>query len=142
MKNLVSYINTVNIFGLKDTSWEDEIDIGKGTSFGLEVSGTFQTERWGTTIAYTLSKTNRDFPNIDGGNKYPFKFDRRHILNLQSKYTLISNTNKKGFKREQVVNAVVSYSSGHNTTMPIASYQGVLPPYWNNRANGWNFPDW
>lgn len=141
MKNLVSYINTVNIFGLKDASWEDEIDVGKGTSFGLEVSGTFQTKKSGTTIAYTLSKTDREFPNINNGNSYPFKFDRRQILNLQSKYTLVSNTNKKGFKREQILNAVLSYSSGHKTTMAIANYQGILPPYWNDREDGWSFPD-
>ncbi len=140
MQNLVSYKNTVNIFGIEDVSWKDEIDVGTGSSYGLELAGSVQSERISTTLAYTLSKTDRNFSQINGGNSYPFKFDRKHILNLQSKYTILKNTNKKGHQREQIANAVIAYSSGHNTTLPIASYQGVLPPYWNERENGWDFP--
>jgi hypothetical protein len=140
MKNLVSYINTVNMFGVKDATWEEEIDIGKGGSYGMEIAASVQGERLGTTLAYTLSKTDRQFSKINNGNTYPFKFDRRHILNLQSKYTLVKNNNRKGYQREQVINAVLSYSSGHNTTLPVASYQGVLPPYWNIREPGLSFP--
>ncbi|MCT4603490.1 MAG: carboxypeptidase-like regulatory domain-containing protein [Marinifilum sp.] len=141
MKNLVSYINTVNMFGIKDATWADEIDTGKGYSYGLELAGAIQGGRFGATLAYTLSKTRRQFPQINKGNSFPFKFDRRHILNLQSKYTILKNTSKKGYKREQVINTVLAYSSGHNTTLPIASYQGIIPPYWNTREQGLSFPD-
>ncbi len=140
MQNLISYKNTVNIFGVEDTSWKDEVDTGKGSSYGLELAGSMKSQRLNTTLAYTLSKTDRSFPQINNGSPYPFKFDRRHIINLQSKYTVIQNTNKKGYQREQVVNAVLAYSSGHNTTLPVASYQGVIPPYWNEREQGQSFP--
>ncbi|MFV0265537.1 MAG: hypothetical protein ACK5HT_00215 [Draconibacterium sp.] len=140
MQNLVSYISTVNMFGLNDTSWEDEVDTGKGRSYGIELSATAQANRLGLTLAYTLSKTTRQFPQINNGNTYPFKFDRRHILNLQSKYTIATKTTKKGHKQEQHVNAVLSCSSGHNVILPVGTYQGVTPPYWNMLEQGWNFP--
>lgn len=140
MQNIVSYINTVNMFGLKDTSWEDETDVGKGQSYGLEVSGAAKAHRFGATVAYTLSKTNRQFAEINNGNVFPFKFDRRHILNLQSKYTIVQKKNKKGHRCQQVINAVAAYSSGHNTTLPVGRYQGIVPPYWNIKEDGWNFP--
>ncbi|MCG8580108.1 MAG: TonB-dependent receptor [Bacteroidales bacterium] len=140
MENLVSYINTVNMFGVKDASWEDEIDVGKGQSYGLELAGSLQGERIGTTLAYTLSKTDREFSQINNGDSYPFKFDRRHILNLQSKYTVVKNTNRKGYQREQVINGVLAFSTGHNTTLPVATYQGVMPPHWNIRETSWRFP--
>lgn len=137
MQNLVSYTNTINMFGLKDSSWEDEIDSGQGESYGLELSGTIQTKCLGSTLAYTLSKANRQFSKINRGQPYPFKFDRRHILNWQSKYTISSRTNRKGHRCEQLVNAVVSYSSGHRATLPVGSYQGVLPQFWDVREDSW-----
>nr|WP_321487298.1 hypothetical protein [uncultured Draconibacterium sp.] len=140
MQNLVSYISAVNMFGLNDTSWEDEVDVGKGCSYGFELSGTAQTNRFGLTLAYTLSKATRQFKQINNGKSYPFKFDRRHILNLQSKYTTAERKTKKGHKQEQYINTVLSYSSGHNTTLPVGTYQGVMPPYWNILEQGWDFP--
>nr|WP_321355627.1 TonB-dependent receptor [uncultured Draconibacterium sp.] len=140
MQNLVSYISTVNLFGLNDTSWEDEVDVGEGHSYGIELSGAAQANRFGLTLAYTLSKATRQFPKINYGSAYPFKFDRRHILNLQSKYTTLKRTNKKGYKQEQHINTVLVYSSGHNTTLPVGTYRGVMPPYWNIRDQGWDFP--
>ncbi|WP_171596209.1 TonB-dependent receptor [Marinifilum caeruleilacunae] len=140
MKNLLSYKNSINLFGLNDATWEDEVDVGKGYSYGVELSGSLQAKKLGATMAYTLSKSDRKFKEINQGKSYPFKFDRRHILNLQTKYTVAEKINKKNQKVKQFVNAVLAFSTGHKTTLPVSSYQGVLPPYWNQRANGWTLP--
>lgn len=140
MGNLVSYVNPSNLFGFSDVSWYNEVDIGTGESFGFELSASLQGKRTGTTLAYTLSKSDRKFQNINEGSKFPFKFDRRHILNLQSKYTTVSGKTKKGKKREQYVNAVLSWSSGNRATLPTGSNQGVTPPFWEQREPGWNVP--
>ncbi|MCD8165278.1 MAG: hypothetical protein LUE93_03615, partial [Bacteroides sp.] len=140
MSNLVSYINSSNLFGFSNTTWQNEIDKGQGESYGMEASGSLHSRRVVTTMAYTLSKSERKFPQINNGESFPFKFDRRHIVNFQSKYMVKKYTNRKGKKREQYLNGVFSYSTGGRATLPIASYDGVMPPFWDQRESGIVFP--
>ena len=140
MENIVSYINGINAFGFNTSSWENEVDVGNGFSQGLEFSGSLQGKRLGCTISYTLSKSEREYNKINNGKKYPFKFDRRHILNIQNKFTISKHTNKKGKEKEHIFNSVLSFSSGNKATMPIGSYQGEAPPYWENISSGNIFP--
>ncbi|MFV0391890.1 MAG: hypothetical protein ACK5KP_08430 [Paludibacteraceae bacterium] len=140
MKNIVTYINAINAFGFESSSWEEEIDTGRGTSYGLEMSGSLQGSRFGSTLAYTLSKTDRTYPNVNDGKPFPFKFDRRHILNLQTKFTASEYTNRKGKRIEHIINSVLAYSSGNRATLPISTYQGEAPPYWEYLSPGMLFP--
>ena len=139
MNNLLSYINSVNLFGFGDATWRDEVDQGKGKAYGLELSATLQGKKFGTTLSYTLSRTTRRFPFINKGHEFPFKFDRRHNLNWQGKYHLRS-LYKKGRKKEHYINATLTYSSGSRATLPVSYYEGITPPYWDQRDPGWNFP--
>lgn len=141
MKNLVTYISSTNAFGLNNNSWEEDIDLGKGKSYGLELSSSVQASNFGATLAYTLSKSDRTFEKVNNGKTFPFKFDRRHIVNLQSKFTLSKHTTSKGISAEHILNTVFSYSTGNRTTLPIASYQGEAPPYWDQRYVGQQFPN-
>ncbi len=141
MHHLVSYTSTVNLFGINDATWQDEVALGKGSSRGLECSAILHHKRLGSTLAYTLSKTDRQFNEINEGRTFPFKFDKRHILNAQFKYKLVDAVNKKGYKKQHFLNTVVAYSTGHKATLPIGTYQGILPPYWDQRQNGVHFPD-
>lgn len=138
MRNLVMYIDTRNAFGIRSTSWSEAIDLGRGTSYGMEMSASIQGSRFGTTLAYTLSKTDRTFANINNGRTFPFKFDRRHILNLQSKYTVAKYRTRRGRDIEHTFNGVLAYSSGNRTTLSLGYYEGVAPPYWEQRFGGWH----
>lgn len=140
MDNIVTYKNAVNAFGFNSSSWKEETDLGKGSSCGIEMSGSLQGARFGSTLAYTLSKTDRTFPGINNGATFPFKFDRRHILNLQTKVTVSKYKTRKGRDMEHIVNSVLAYSSGNRTTLPVGSYQGYAPPYWEQIMNGQAFP--
>ncbi len=140
MKNLVSYINSSNLFGFTNANWKDEVDTGTGDSFGMELSASIKEKRIGATVAYTLSKSDRKFTAINDGEKFPFKFDRRHIVNLQTKYTVVKGVTRKDKKREQYVNGVISYSTGNRATLPIGSYEGTTPPFWEQRGDGWRVP--
>lgn len=140
IRNIVSYKSAVSLFGMEDGTWVDEIDIGRGKSYGMESSVALNNNRFGVNIAYTLSKTTRCFPQLNNGSPFPFKFDRRHILNFQGKVTTFKSKTRKGKLREQYLNCVVAYSTGNRATLPISSYQGELPPLWNLRDGGWNTP--
>lgn len=78
MENLVSYSEGARFLN----NWEDNVTVGKGWAYGMEVmlrKTQGQTSGW---LAYTLAWTNRQFEFINQGRPYPFKYDRRHDLKL------------------------------------------------------------
>ena len=141
MNNLVSYKSSSNMFRLSDDTWEDEVDVGEGKSFGAELSASYTSDKFNGTLAYTLSKTTRRYLELNNGKEFPFKFDRRHILNIQAKYLVSKRRTGKGFRRKMYVNGVLAYSSGNMATVYASSYQGVPMPYWNQRLGVNSFPD-
>jgi len=80
-------------------------------------------------LSYTLSKTNRKYAGINGGQAFPFKFDRRHILNLTGQMRV-----KQGLKSSRHLNFSFAFSSGHRVTIPIGMYKGIEPPFWLQQA--------
>lgn len=140
MRNIMTYKNAVNAFGLNSKTWQEEVELGRGKSYGMEMSASIQGSRFGSTLAYTLSKTDRTFPNVNNGRTFPFKFDRRHILNLQSKYTVAKYRTRRGRDIEHTFNGVLAYSSGNRSTLPLGYYGGAAPPYWDQLMQGQNFP--
>ena len=131
MDNLVSYKNTQNIFGVTDASWQDEIEAGAGQAYGIEFQARQKVKRLNWSLTYTLSETTRKYPTINHGEKFPFKFDRKHILNLQTDFEVVLKQNKT-----QNVFATLAYSSGHNITLMVGKYLGQTPPYWGQREGG------
>ena len=55
---------------------------GEGEAYGFELF--LQKKKGNTTgwVGYTLSWTNRRFDNINFGEWYPYKYDRRHDFSL------------------------------------------------------------
>jgi hypothetical protein len=70
-------------------------------------------------VGYTLSYTWRRFKDLNEGNKYPSRYDRRHDLSVVGSYT-INNKWK--------VSSVFVYGSGQATSLPERFYfvNGVL----------------
>lgn len=127
MNNLISYKNSSNLFGYQSENWHQEITVGKGRSYGLEFRAERKSLKWNAALSYTLSNTTRKYVEINDGIEFPFKFDRRHILNLNAQFITKKHKNK-----EQNLNLALSYSSGNKATIPIGMYKGILPPYWDN----------
>ena len=82
MNNLITY--KAGYSNLESTeSWENSIETGgEGESYGLELF--IQKQKGKTTgwIGYTLSWSNRKFDNLNNGNWYPYKYDRRNDLSI------------------------------------------------------------
>ncbi|MBN1952576.1 MAG: carboxypeptidase-like regulatory domain-containing protein [Bacteroidales bacterium] len=78
MTNLLEYKENAN---LKEY-WEDIVVQGQGQAKGLEIM--LQKEQGKSTgwIAYTLSKSDRLFDELNYGNSFPYKYDRRHDLKI------------------------------------------------------------
>ena len=67
---------------------EQEFVFGRGWSYGAEF---YVNKRKGALtgwIGYTLSRTEREFPDINDGEVFPAVFDRRHDLSVVANYQI------------------------------------------------------
>jgi len=98
---------------------EEDFVFGKGWSYGAEFFVNKLRGRFTGWIGYTLSWTWRKFPDLNAGEKYPAKYDRRHDLSIVGSYEL----NKKW-----KFGAVFIYGTGNTTSLPERFYilNGVL----------------
>jgi hypothetical protein len=98
---------------------EEEFVFGKGWSYGAEFY--FNKARGKLTgwIGYTLSWTWRKFDQLNGGEKFPAKYDRRHDLSVVGIYE---------FSRKWKLSGVFVYATGNSITLPERFYlvEGVL----------------
>ena len=118
MDNLITY--KAGYSNLSSTEpWQNSVETGgKGESYGAELL--FQKKKGKTTgwIGYTLSWTNRKFDNINFGEWYPYKFDRRHDFSI-----VLSHK----FNDKWDAGATWVYGTGNAMTFPQAIYLGT--PY-------------
>ena len=114
MDNLVYYKYAQSLFSGGMASWEEDVDLGKGTSYGAEFLHEYVGKDLYTRVSYTWSKTNRyGFPNVNEGGEFHARFDRRHVLNAVAQW--------KGFS------AAVSLQSGHWENGAAENYPMHVP---------------
>ena len=119
-------------------SWEDFVTTGKGKSYGLELMAEKTTGSLTGWIAYTLSKSSRQFDEINFGETFPYAFDRRHQINVNSNF-IINEKSKKGKTVIKDISANFNYASGKNITLATQEYQAIpLPLMEGSRYNA----DW
>ena len=120
MNNVISYLpgesflSGIGEADFGDTKWESKITQGKGESYGAEVF--LQKKKGKTTgwIGYTLSWNWRQFENINGGQKFPYRYDRRHDLSV-----VVSHE----FSDRITASATWIYGTGNAVTLPLYKYQ-------------------
>jgi len=98
---------------LSQENWQDNLEVGSGRSYGLELAGKLQQRQWSAYGSYTYSRTKRSVAQINQGMEYFSKFDRPHIVNLLAEY---KHTN------QLIIVATWSYASGNPITVPISRY--------------------
>ena len=92
---------------------EQQISLGKGWSYGLELAlrkNLGKTTGW---LSYTWSKAWNKIPGLNGGNKFHPFYDRTHDINLVLSHQLNKRIN---------VSANWVYSSGQAISLPIGRY--------------------
>ena len=123
MDNLIFFKDATRLFSSAAAGWRDDIQTGSGTSKGIELLYELDLERLDARVAYTLSKTDRVFPELNEGEPFPAKFDRRHILNASLSYVILRNK-----KTEWGVNTFFTYQSGHWATVAAGQFSGWISP--------------
>ncbi len=84
MTGLIEYREGTNFFSsFTNENWQDAVQSGgQGWAYGIEA---FIQKKYGKTtgwVGYTLAWNFRQFDQLNGGLKYPYKFDRRHDLSV------------------------------------------------------------
>lgn len=132
MQNQIEYKNGAQ-FVLNKTA-EADLVFGKGKSYGLEL---YAKKRYGKIngwISYTLSYTDRTFDDIDQGQVFPAKQDRRHEISIVGIYQLTPRWTLSG---------TWVYYTGNAVSFPSGKYlvdKRIISFY--TERNGYRMPDY
>ncbi|MGM0377375.1 MAG: TonB-dependent receptor plug domain-containing protein, partial [Bacteroidota bacterium] len=127
-KNLLSYKESTGFFDYS-SSWEDKLTAGKGNSYGGELM--FQKNKGDLTgwLGYTYARTTSVFEELNDGEQFPARFDRRHDASLSLNYHF----------NERVSGGVNwMFGSGNPVTLPEEKYYAPRLPFSNNPQYGYS----
>ncbi len=62
--------------------WQDKITFGKGRAYGFELMLRKTYGKTSAWVAYTLSRSERKFTDLNKGNTFPYKYDRLHDISI------------------------------------------------------------
>ena len=104
---------------VEDFAVDTALVYGKGWSYGAEFF--LRKKRGALTgwISYTLSWTWQQFDGLNFGQKFPFRYDRRHAINVVGSYKLNDRWKLSG---------TFVYNTGIAYTIPEGRFPSVLGP--------------
>ena len=109
LKNLIEYKENAFPEDNLNNNVDNQLTFGNGYSYGAEF---FLKKRLGDLngwIGYTYSKTMRKFDEIDNGEWFPAKYDRRNDLSVVTQYQINNRIN---------IGAVFVYATGNSLSLP------------------------
>lgn len=119
MRNLINYSEGASFLD----DWEENITIGSGRAMGVDFLLRKKSRKLDAYLAYALAHTDRVFPRINLGERYPFKYDHRHDLKMGADLK---------FSKKVDLSAAWVFSSGLAFSLPQDAFTvevpGVSPP--------------
>ncbi|HEY0652457.1 MAG TPA: TonB-dependent receptor [Chryseosolibacter sp.] len=112
MRGLIEYQDGSNYLDVQ-SDWQDKIVSGRGESYGIELFAHRKTGKISGWLGYTLSWANRKFPDINQGAWFPYRYDRRHDIEIVSAYKP---------KPSKDISVSWLFGTGNAVTLPKASY--------------------
>jgi len=116
MSNLIGYEEGTNLF--LNTDFESKLIQGNGRAYGFEFLVRKESGKLTGWISYTLSWTWRQFDEINRGDWFPSRYDRRHNGAVVAQYAL---------SKRWSVSAVWEFISGSRFTPVIGQYIVFAP---------------
>jgi len=113
MKNVIAFKEGSSL--LQFQNWEDRVSQGNGTAYGAEFFVQKKTGKLSGWVGYTLSWATRQFAEINFGNVFPYKYDRRHDFEITGSYQ---------FTKRFSMAASWVYSTGNAVTFGNSRYLG------------------
>lgn len=113
MQNLVEAKEGAPIMVITE-NWEENIERGKGRSYGFEFGVKKDIGKFNFSLAYTYSRSFRQFENINLNQEFAYKYDRPHYF---------THTGRYEFSKNKILSWGFTLSSGQRITLP----SGILP---------------
>ncbi len=111
MKRQIDLKDGAAIFEIPDVS--TGFAVGKGWSYGNEIYLEKKKGKLTGWLGYTLSWTWRQFDEINNGNKFPARYDRRHNVSVVAMYRISDRI---------TLSASWVYASGNSVTLPSGRF--------------------
>ncbi len=111
LQNLIEYREGASL--VLNNDFESELIQGTGDAWGLELMIKKERGKFTGWIAYTLSWATRDFDELNGGEKFWAKYDRRHTGSVVMTYKL---------SKRWAASAVWVYQTGSRFTAQNGQY--------------------
>ena len=67
-------------------------------------------------MGYTLSWTDRQFEEVNFGERFPFRYDRRHDISVTGSYQ---------WTKRLTASATWVFGTGQAITLPVSSYDPI-----------------
>jgi hypothetical protein len=116
MSSLIGYEEGTNLFF--NTDFESRLIQGKGRAYGLEFLIRKEAGKFTGWVSYTLSWSWRQFNEINNGEWFHARYDRRHNGAVVAQYA---------FAKRWAVSAVWEFISGARFTPVIGQYSILAP---------------
>lgn len=78
MKRVTKYKEGGQYFRKLGETWDNVVTIGTGQAYGLELFAEKKSGNFTAMASYSLSESNRKFSHLNNGNRFPYKYGRRH----------------------------------------------------------------
>jgi hypothetical protein len=110
-QNLVEFREGSIVFS--NANIEQDIVQGTGKAYGIELLLHKKTGRWNGWLGYTLAYSKRHFDELNGGETFYARYDRRHDISLAANYE---------FRPRVTFSAVYTFATGSRFTPVIGQY--------------------
>ncbi len=124
MDNILSYkegssfLASTGLESITETSgtrsWEQQITAGQGWSYGSEFFVQKKTGRFTGWVGYTLSWIQNQFDELNGGQKFWARYDRRHDISVVGIYHL---------KPSITLSSTWVYGTGQAISLPQSTFE-------------------
>jgi len=109
MRNAITFTEGAPILINNTDDWEEVIPVGKGSAYGIEFFFNKSIGKVNWIANYTLAYSNRQFDEINNGEPFRYRYDRRHSV----KFSLLYKIN---YNAEFTLSW--NYASGNPVTFP------------------------
>jgi hypothetical protein len=117
MDNVIEYREGASAFDVH-RQWENKVLQGSGRSYGMEIFAGKKSGSLTGWIGYTLSWSNRQFDDLNGGRRFNYKYDRRHDLSIVA---------VKRFGSKVELSGTWVFGSGNCITVPTGISTALNP---------------
>lgn len=135
MQDVIRFAEGAVFLSLQNKNWVENINIGQGKAYGAEFMVKKEKGLLTGMLSYTLAWSKRQFDQINGGEWFPFKYDRRHDISVLGEYQIF-----KSEWQEKSFTFGFTLQSGNKLSIPDVEYQGLPFPGMEDYMGG--IPRW